>query len=116
MELRAIGELSKVQHLSEGEVVYAPGAESDALYIINRGVVEVDHSMAKRLQPNTYLSRGDMFGDLETLTGEPRSHLVRTREPASVQAFQKGDFPELARLVPTFFKYLCERLAFRLLH
>jgi CRP-like cAMP-binding protein len=116
MELRALGELSRVQHLSEAEVVYSPGAESDALYIINRGVVEVDHTGAKRSQANTYLSRGDMFGDVEALTGQPRSHLVRTQEPVSLQAFQTGDFPELVRRVPMFFKYLCEQLAFRLLH
>jgi CRP-like cAMP-binding protein len=116
MELRAIGELSRVQHLSDAEVVYALGAESDALYIINRGVVEVDYTGAKRSQANTYLSRGDMFGDLEALTGQPRSHLVRTREQASLQAFPSSDFPDLVRRVPTFFKYLCERLAFRLLH
>ncbi|MEP6685372.1 MAG: cyclic nucleotide-binding domain-containing protein [Verrucomicrobiota bacterium] len=116
VELRAIGELSRVQHLSEAEVVYSPGAESDALYIINRGVVEVDHSVTKRSQANIYLSRGDIFGDLEALTGQPRSHLVRAREPVSLQAFQSTDFPELVRRVPMFFKYLCERLAFRLLH
>jgi CRP-like cAMP-binding protein len=116
MELRAIGELSSVQHISEGEVVYGPGAESDALYIINRGVVEVDHTGSKRSQANIYLSRGDVFGDLEALTGQPRSHIVRTREPVSLQAFPSRDFPELVRQVPTFFKYLCERLAFRLLH
>ncbi len=116
MELRAIGELSQVQHLLEAEVIYPRGAESDALYIINRGVVEVDHTGSKRAQANTYLSRGDMFGDLEALTGQPRSHLVRTREPVSLRAFRSSDFPELVRRVPTFFKYLCEQLAFRLLH
>ncbi len=115
IELKAIGELSQVLRLSEAEVVYSPGAPSDALYIINRGVVEVDYSGVTPSQASTYLSRGDMFGDLEAITGQPRSHLVRTREPVSLQAFQSSDFPELVRRVPTFFKYLCERLAFRLL-
>ncbi len=113
IELKAIGELSQVWHLSEAEVVYSPGDPSNALYIINRGVVEVDYGAATPSQPTTYLSRGDMFGDLEALTGQPRSHLVRAREPVSLQAFQSSDFPELVRRVPMFFKHLCERLAFR---
>src|SRR3954470_22743747 len=43
LELKAIGELSSVQHLPEGETIYSTGDPGDALFIINRGVVEVIH-------------------------------------------------------------------------
>ena len=42
LELKAIGELSRVRHLGEGEVIYSTGDPGNCLYIINRGVVEVD--------------------------------------------------------------------------
>lgn len=114
VELKALGQLSRVRHLREAEVVYSPGDPSDALYIINRGVVEVNHTRAHREQACTYLSRGDIFGDLEVLTGHPRTQLVRSREPVSLQSFPSKDFPDLIKRVPTFFHYLCERLADRL--
>ena len=41
VELKAMGELTSVVHLSEGEVVYSANDPADALYIINRGVVEL---------------------------------------------------------------------------
>lgn len=113
LELKAIGELSQTRHLAAGETIYAPGDPGEAFYIINRGVVEAVRSGAKNVS-DTYLSRGDIFGDVEVLTERPRKYLVRTREPVSLQCFNRADFPELGRRVPSFFQYLSEQLAFRL--
>lgn len=113
LELKAIGELSQTRHLAAGETIYSPGDPGDAFYIINRGVVEAVRSSAKNVS-DTYLSRGDIFGDVEILTERPRKYLVRTREPVSLQCFHREHFPELVRRVPSFFQYLSEQLAFRL--
>jgi CRP-like cAMP-binding protein len=114
LELKAMGDLSQVRHLDEGETVYSPGDPGDVLYIINRGVVEVVQVDTSKAPAETYLSRGDIFGDVEVLTELPRKHLIRTREPVSLQCFTRKNFPELVRRVPSFFQYLCEELAFRL--
>jgi len=114
LELKAIGELSQVRHLEEGRTVYSPGDLGDILYIINRGVVEVGQASTNKAAAETYLSRGDIFGDVEVLTELPRKHLIRTREPVSLQCFHRKNFSELIRRVPSFFQYLSERLAFRL--
>lgn len=111
VELKAMGELSRVTHMGEGEVVYSAGDPGDALYIINRGLVEVVPEAPIRGAPSTYLSRGDIFGDLEALSKLPRTHQVRTREGVSLQCIQRSDFSELSRRVPAFFRYLCEQLA-----
>lgn len=111
VELKAMGELSRVTHLGEGEVVYSAGDPGDGLYIINRGLVEIVPDASMRGTPSTYLSRGDIFGDLEALINLPRTHLVRTREQVSLQCIRSNDFSELARRVPSFFRYLCEQLA-----
>ncbi len=76
-------------------------------------MVEAVRSSAKNVS-DTYLSRGDIFGDVEILTERPRKYLVRTREPVSLQCFHRENFPELVRRVPSFFQYLSEQLAFRL--
>ena len=114
LELKAMGELSQVRHLDEGETVYSPGDPGDALYIINRGVVEVVQDNPGNNAVETYLSRGDIFGDVEVLTGLPRQHLIRTREPVSLQCFPRKNFAALVGRVPSFFQYLSEELAFRL--
>jgi CRP-like cAMP-binding protein len=114
LELKAIGELSRVQHLPEGATIYSTGDPGDALFIINRGVVEVIHPEAKKSAPAAYLSRGDLLGDVETLSGLPRKHVARACEPVSLQRFEQKDFPELIRRVPSFFHYLSNQLALRL--
>jgi CRP-like cAMP-binding protein len=114
LELKAIGELSRVRHLGEGEVIYSTGDPGDALFIINRGVVEIIQASAEKSGPATYLSRGDVFGDVETLSALPRKHLARSCEPVSLQCFQRKDFPELIRRVPSFFHFLSTQLATRL--
>lgn len=113
LELKAIGELSHVRHLDEGETVYSTGDAGDALYIINRGAVEVIQPSARN-SGAAYLSRGDVFGDVEALGDLPRKHAVRTCEPVSLQCFPRKNFPEIARRVPSFFHYLSQQLAYRL--
>lgn len=113
LELKAIGQLSETRHLAAGETIYAPGDPGDTFFIINRGVVEAIRSSVGKAS-DAYLSRGDIFGDVEVLTELPRKYLVRTREPVSLQCFHRKDFAELIRRVPAFFQYLSEQLAFRL--
>jgi CRP/FNR family cyclic AMP-dependent transcriptional regulator len=113
LELKAIGELSRVRHLGEGETIYSTGDPGDALFIINRGVVEVIQPSSQK-SPATYLSRGDVLGDVETLSGLPRKHIARTCEPVSLQCFPVRHFPELIKRVPSFFHFLSGQLALRL--
>ncbi|MCA1658003.1 MAG: cyclic nucleotide-binding domain-containing protein [Verrucomicrobiaceae bacterium] len=114
LELKAIGELSRVRHLVDGETLYSTGDLAHTIFIINRGAVEVVQPSTKKSAGATYLSRGDIVGDVETLTNLPRKHLVRACEPVSLQCFERKDFAELIRRVPSFFEYLSEQLAFRL--
>jgi CRP-like cAMP-binding protein len=116
LELKAIGELSRVRHLPEGTTIYSTGDPGDTLFIVNRGVVEVIQPSARESAPAVYLSRGDVLGDVETLSGLPRKHVAKACEPVSLQCFEQKDFPELIRRVPSFFHYLSEQLALRLAH
>ncbi len=113
IELKAIGELSQTLHLEEAVTVCQAGEESDAIYIINRGTLEVVHESSgySSNTPVSYLSRGDMFGETETLSGVPRKNTIRSCEPVSIQRFKKKDFPELIRRVPAFFYYMSQQIA-----
>ncbi len=114
IERRALGALSQVRHLKAQEEIYRAGDAADAIYIINRGMVEVVQDDESRATGHSYLSRGDIFGDVELLTDLPRNHSVRTCEQVSVQVFARENLDELIRQIPAFFHYLSEQLATRL--
>ena len=111
LELKALGALSEVRHLGAGEIIYKPGDPADAVYSVNRGVVEVGDEGATP----TFLTRGDVFGDAETLAGAPRKQLARAQDDVSMQCFHREKFAELSTRVPSFFQFLCEKLAQRIM-
>jgi len=117
MERKSIGALSEVLHMPEGVDVIKSGDESEALFIINRGAVEVIHidSRSNMETVVTYLSRGDVFGEMGVLTNRVRKNTIRTCEPVSLQVFYKRDFPQIIQKVPSFFFYLSQQLAYRLI-
>lgn len=115
IELKALGALSQVRHLPANETIYKAGDPSDTIYIINRGMVEIMRQNVAKSTASTYLSRGDIFGDVEVLTDLPRKYDARACEQVSLQCFQRNHMPDLVRRVPTFFHYLSEQLADRLL-
>ena len=90
-------------------MIYSTGDRGDALFIINRGVVEVVN-----LPRLLFTCPAACSWRRETLSGLPRRQVARTCEPVSLQCFKLRDFPELIRRVPSFFHFLSSQLAFRL--
>ena len=115
-ELKAIGELSWVRHMSKGEVLYHPGEPGNALYIVNRGSLEVLPQKGSASSQIMRLIRGDVIGDVEAFSDSPRTRMVRVGEDeTSLQCFPQANFGELLQLVPSFFQYLCGHMAARLM-
>lgn len=114
IELKAIGKLSQARHFSAGDMVYEAGTNGEELYLINRGVAELIPLQPIAGAPATVLSRGDLFGATGALMNLPRDHSAKARVDLSAQCFQRRDFPELIRRVPSFFLFLSEKLATRL--
>jgi CRP-like cAMP-binding protein len=114
LELKAIGELSYIQHLAPGRIIFAAGDTSSAIYIVSRGAVELVSENAIPGVEVPTLVRGDFVGDTETLIGAPRRQTARARTPVSIQCIQREDFAELMRRAPSFFFFLSEHLAARL--
>ena len=115
IELKTVGELSWVRHIAQGEVLYSPGEPGNALYIVNRGILEVLSQKGHQDNKVICISRGDLIGDVEVFADIKRTQLVRAKEDSSLQCFPRANFPELLRLVPSFYRHLCEQMAFSLL-
>src|SRR5689334_2101603 len=91
LELKAIGELSWVRHLAEGDVLYSPSEPGNALYVINRGTLEVVTPRKNGPPGNMlHLTRGDVIGDVEVFGDTPRLQLVRAHEASSLQCFPRA--------------------------
>jgi len=114
VELRALGELSHVRHLQKSELIYKSGDLSGELYSVNRGVIELTQLVPGSSDERSYLSRGDIFGATDTFAFSPRSHSAAAQEDASVQCFQRKNFAAISHRVPSFFLFLCEKMAERL--
>ena len=110
LELKAISKLSRVRQFEEDDQIYSAGDDGDELFIINRGLVQLTPEPACPGMAATVLSRGDIFGESGAFLHLPRNQTARARAPLSVQCFRGQDFPELARRVPSFLLFLCERL------
>lgn len=113
-DLRALGQLSHVQHLDPGKALYSPGDPGDHIYIVNRGVLEMLPPYTRENSKSILLERGDIVGEVEAFGQTSRTTLVRARGPVSLQCFPRVNFPELLRSVPAFYYYLSEQLAQRL--
>jgi CRP-like cAMP-binding protein len=114
VELKALGELSYVRHLEKGELIYKAGEAAEEIFSVNRGVVELTQLVAGAADERTYLSRGDIFGATDTLACMPRSHSAAAQETASVQCFKRENFSIISKRLPSFFLFLCEKMASRL--
>jgi hypothetical protein len=79
---------------------------------VNRGALQVGLPSGDD-KGSVLLKRGEVIGHVEVFSQLPRMYLVKALEATSVQCFPQGTFPELVKHVPSFFRYLCEQMALR---
>ncbi|MBI4028455.1 MAG: cyclic nucleotide-binding domain-containing protein [Verrucomicrobia bacterium] len=104
-----------VQH-GKDSVVCRQGDPSDAFYVINDGIVEVIVAGVEKCKPvlMTYLSKGDLFGEVGLLADDLRTATVRVPKSATLLKYSKDAFLQLIATVPAFSHYLVTVLARRL--
>jgi len=97
-------------------VIYLQGEPGDSFYVVNDGVVEVIAADEQRERPIpiSYLSKGEIFGEIGLLLDVPRTTSVRVPEKATLLRFSQDAFRRLISDVPAFGHYLSVLLARRL--
>ncbi len=92
-ELEHLSTLIRPRRYAKGEVIFHQGDVGTALYIIRKGEVAIRLSSADGKEVIlALLDRGDFFGELALLDGEPRSTDAVAREEADLLALQREDF------------------------
>lgn len=112
----------KVDNASErlwcyaGDKLIHQDGDSDAVFIIEEGAVEVliETASAKSTPPLTYLGRGDIIGELGVLNQRSRSATVRAANDVFYRRIESRSFLKLLNEIPGFGAFIAHRLAMRL--
>jgi type II secretory ATPase GspE/PulE/Tfp pilus assembly ATPase PilB-like protein len=92
--LDAIAALTRRQVWEPGRMVIRQGEPSDSLHLVESGSFEVFYwdDLLRIERPFNSLRRGDVFGEMGVLSGEPRSASVRCRDAGATIILGKDDF------------------------
>ena len=115
-QLGMIANLVIVKNYNRDETVVLEGDDSvQALYLIATGSVQVYMTgIDGRETILSFLERGDFFGEMSLIVGEPRSASVRTVTDATLLVIHRESFLSLIRRTPeiamALMSELCKRL------
>lgn len=106
-ERERIAQQASIEDFGENEFIVKQGEPGDSLYIILNGTCEVLHHAAQR--PARHLAtiyRGDFFGEMSLLTGEPRNASVRVTEDTTAIRVDKETFSSIVMANPS----ICDQI------
>lgn len=113
---RLIDRHTEMVDCKKGEVIFEQGSLADAVYAIEKGVVEVvlQAEAGSSQRSVAYLSTGDIFGEMGVITERPRISTIRICEDVRLRKFSREWFYKLMEAIPTFAIFLASNLAERL--
>ena len=107
--------LLRPKTFSKNEIIFLKGDDSFGLYLITSGRVKicvVDRHGVELIF--TYLSRGDILGEMAILDGKPRSATAIADESTTVFCLDRRDFLDFLKTSPeasiAIINMLCQRL------
>ncbi|MGE0082893.1 MAG: cyclic nucleotide-binding domain-containing protein [Desulfococcaceae bacterium] len=110
-DLRLFVPLLKMEKYGAGDIVIRKGEPGKRLYIIVSGLVEVigrnDASIA-------FLGKGEVFGEMSLLTGEPVTATIKVAESSKVLYMEGNDFRRLLNRSASLQMYFTRLLSRRL--
>lgn len=83
---------------NKGDVVFAPGQPADKFFVLMRGSVQVEHPGS---DPEV-VAPGDLFGEVEVFTDQPRASKATAVDDSSMLAFSRETAIKLAEATPSF--------------
>lgn len=110
-EIRDIVSFLRLDKFSKGEIVLRKGEPGKKLFIIVSGKVEVLGDGGVNIAS---LGRGEVFGEMSLLSGEPVTATVKAKSPAKVLYLNGEYFRKMLGRFPPLQIYLARLLARRL--
>jgi len=109
--LRGIVSLIKIKKYPKGSIVLRKGAPAQNFYILMSGTAEVLDDRGVCL---SRLSRGDVFGEMSLISGDPVGATIKVVESATILAIEGPDFRAILNKFPSVQMYLAKILTKRL--
>ncbi|MBP1643784.1 MAG: cAMP-binding protein [Acidobacteria bacterium] len=119
-ELTTLANFSRELRFEPGSALFEEGDEGHEMYVVLEGKVLISKYIpGAGEEALAILERGDFFGEMTLIDGEPRSADARAHEgPVTVLALDQGTIQEMLALDPEasleFLKLLCRLVAKRL--
>jgi CRP/FNR family cyclic AMP-dependent transcriptional regulator len=105
----------KRREIQGGDKVMEKGHRGDHLWLLTNGTVEVITTDAKGIDTViASLGRGEVFGEMSLLTGEPVAATIRCSGTAKFLTIEKNEFERLLAHNPALNMYFTKLLAERL--
>jgi putative ABC transport system ATP-binding protein len=98
IQLTHVAEKMTKRHFGAGETVVREGETGEEFFLISDGEVDVvraDHEVAR-------LGRGEFFGEVALISGQPRNATVVATEPLDTFVLGKSDFEAAVVSSPSF--------------
>ena len=109
--LRGIVSLIKIKKYPKGSIVLRKGAPAQNFYILLSGTAEVLDDRGVCL---SRLSKGDVFGEMSLISGDPVGATIKVVESATILAIEGPDFRAILNKFPSVQMYLARILTKRL--
>ena len=115
-ELKSINSALKEINFNKDDVIISEGEVGDCLYLIKSGQVKVIAELKEEDEEIvlSYLTKGDYFGEMSLITGEPRSATVISETELLLWQLDKKDFDSLMLRNPAITVSLTHMLSQRL--
>ncbi len=113
-EVELIEEKLQLVKFPKDTVIFNIDDPGDCMYIIKSGEVKVVAGMGTEGETLAYLTRGNYFGEMALLTGEPRSASIVTEMETELFSLSKKDFDFLLNKHPSIALTLSHVLSQRL--
>jgi len=100
-EMRHMQRITKMESYDKGGMLYLPGDSSDAVYLLKKGRVKISRvNDDGREVLLAILEPGEIFGEVEALSGDDRDTLVQALEKTMVCEIRREDFNQYLHKYP----------------
>lgn len=107
-ERKAIVEKFRMKRATAGEVLIREGSNSDGLYVVLHGAVQVSTRKDGKDIELARLSEGEIFGEMSLLTRKPATATVSSRGNVLVLRLPRENFQELVVTHPQILELVSE--------
>ncbi|HEY1259709.1 MAG TPA: mechanosensitive ion channel family protein [Stellaceae bacterium] len=112
-ERKTLAAKSARRHYDPDEVLLAPGAVLDSLFVIGAGVVSLTAVVSEGELEFLRIGPGDHFGEMGMLTGSPAEATLKALVPVVTYELAKDDLAPILEARPEVGHELCRALARR---